>query len=290
MRWTTLESAAAGSFRTLTSSSSEGRAPFQSSCSPLRATDELAYVVAMRSFASSACEAVKMKMTRAKSEQVPAVFRSQRVRSGRSSHSLCAKRSSQHTRRPSSTLPAEQQHRAIAAPSHSHTMSETHTQLHSPVSPSTSPTANVVWFVSFAKTSSTARIVSFANPATPSDDMKAREPPRQRCIARAREGEGNALRPTEHTVHIGEDGRRVEPRQAGVRGPSEGVCPLATPALWYIDPDLPVAVCCTWADVRQEMTTEEVSELHYEHEECAKGKNGRCGHERAEDDQRHNVG
>eukprot|EP00964_Phaeocystis_antarctica_P044173 scaffold25384_cov30-Phaeocystis_antarctica.AAC.2 len=118
---------------------------------------------------------------------------------------------------------------------------------------------------------------------------EAREPARQRCIARACEGEGIALRPTEHTVHIGEDGRRLDPRQASARGPSEGVCPRATPALWYIDPHLRVAICCTWADVRQEETTEEVSELHYEHEERAEGKNGRCGQERAEDDEREDV-
>eukprot|EP00964_Phaeocystis_antarctica_P035894 scaffold20524_cov37-Phaeocystis_antarctica.AAC.2 len=173
MRWTTLESAPPGLFRTLTSSSNEGRAPFQSSCSPLRATDELAYVVAMSSFASAVCAAVKMKMVRAKSEQAKAVFRSRRVRSDTSSHSSRAKSSThvgkyhsqsisisvQYTKRPASTLPAEQQHRTIAAPSHSHTMSETHTQLHSPVSPSASPTA---------------KDVSFANAATPSDDMSDR--------------------------------------------------------------------------------------------------------------------
>eukprot|EP00964_Phaeocystis_antarctica_P132288 scaffold96342_cov73-Phaeocystis_antarctica.AAC.3 len=113
----------------------------------------------MSSFASAVCEAVKMKVISAKSEQAPAVFRSQRVRIGRPSP--FPKRSIQHLGTyGSSTLPAEQQHRTIAAPSHSHTMSETHTQLHSPVSPPTSSTANVV---------------SFANPATASsDDMSDR--------------------------------------------------------------------------------------------------------------------
>eukprot|EP00964_Phaeocystis_antarctica_P008092 scaffold4360_cov73-Phaeocystis_antarctica.AAC.6 len=171
MRWTTLESAAAGSFRTLTSSSNEGRAPFQSSCSPLRATDELAYVVAMSSFASAVCEAVKMKMSRAKSAQAKAVFMSQRVRSGRPMPNVAFLYTKQYipvTKHPASTLANAQQHRMIATPSHSHTMSETHTQLHSPVSPPTSSTANVV---------------SFANLATPSDDASDRALAQAACDA-----------------------------------------------------------------------------------------------------------
>ena len=36
-----------------------------------------------------------------------------------------------------------------------------------------------------------------------------------------------ALRPAEHAVQVREDGRRLEPRQAGTRGAGEGVGPLA---------------------------------------------------------------
>eukprot|EP00964_Phaeocystis_antarctica_P132287 scaffold96342_cov73-Phaeocystis_antarctica.AAC.2 len=67
---------------------------------------------------------------------------------------------------------------------------------------------------------------------------------------------------------MGEDRRRLDPRQAGVRGPSEDACPLAAA------PDT---------------TTKEVGELDHEHEEGADGKNGRCDQERAEDYHRHNA-
>ena len=82
MRRPTLESAAAGSFKTSTSLSNEGKIPSKPIFSPLSIANELAYVVAMRSFASTVCEAVKMNTIRAKSEQAPAVFTSHRARSG----------------------------------------------------------------------------------------------------------------------------------------------------------------------------------------------------------------